>query len=237
MTPSCTIIISHYESIPFLRACIRQIRKYAHPEIKQHIIISDQSSQSTYINVFLDFGNSPDITIVHSAPLYSGYGLDYIFRNFPIHSEYVCQLHVDAFPIHKNWLFMSLGLMEEFDFKYVGVLQFICDKPEAIYYYKNNFFAMAHSFNIGRTDVYEEMALEGGFTRFHNRPQDNSGMVWKNNDWAEWAKEDYQKRGSDDDTVAFDWEDNHREHDKLGFGITGKMGIHGEESGTFQRQN
>lgn len=228
---SCTIIISHYNSIPFLRTCIRQIRKYINPEVNQHIIISDQSDKKIHNDIVFEFGGDEDITIIQTKPLYSGYGIDYIMRYVDIKTDYVCQLHVDAFPIHKNWLLMSIGLSEEYDFKFVGVLQFVCNKPEPIYYYKNSFFSMAQSFHVGKTDVYKEMAMEGGFTRFHNRPNADVPMTWNNNDWSEWAKEDYNARGSDDDVLAFCWEDNHREHNKMGFGITGKMGIHGEESG------
>ncbi len=231
MSKSCTIIISHYNSIPFLRTCIRQLRKYIHPKIGQHIIISDQSNDEIHEQVILEFGNSSDITIVRTKGLYSGYGIDWLMRHASIESEYICQLHVDAFPIHKNWLFMPISLMEENDFKFTGVLQFICDKPETIYPYNGKgVFAMAQCFNIGKTDVYKEMSLEGGFTRFHNRPQAENGMTWNNDDWAKWAEADYHARGSDDDVPAFFWEDNHREHDKMSFGYNGKIGISGEES-------
>jgi hypothetical protein len=74
------------------------------------------------------------------------------------------------------------------------------------------------------------MAMEGGFTRFHNRNIEfhnkiemDMPMTWGNSDWYEWAKDDYYSRGSDDDTVAFCWEDTYREHDKLGLAITGTI--------------
>ena len=121
---------------------------------------------------------------------------------------------------------MPIKLMEENDFKFTGVLQFICDKPQSIYPFKNPFMGMAQCFNIGKTEVYKEMALQGGFTRYHNRPQ--AAMTWLNNDWDEWAKSDYNARGSDDDVPAFYWEDTYREHDKMSFGFTGIMGGEGE---------
>lgn len=231
MKKSCTIIISHYNSLSFLRTCVRQIRRYRNSKVKQHIIISDQSDDENHDIVVSEFGNSGDIKIIRTKGLYSGYGIDYIMRYVKIKTQYICQLHVDAFPIHKNWLYMSLNLMEENDFKFVGVLQFVSKPTDPIYYYKNSFFSMAQSFHVGRADVYKEMALEGGFTRFHGRVSVDVPMTWNNNDWAEWAKEDYSARGSDDDVLAFCWEDNHREDDKMGFGLTGKIGISGEESG------
>jgi hypothetical protein len=231
MKKSCTIIISHYESLSFLRTCIRQIKKYTNPDISQSIIIADQSSEETHQKLLNEFKEESGISIFNMKPLYSGYGIDWLMRCASIETDYVCQLHVDAFPIHKNWLYMPISIMEKNDFKFTGVLQFICDKPETIYPYKGKgVFAMAQCFNIGKADIYREMSLEGGFTRFHNRPNNDVSMTWKNNDWADWAKEDYNARGSDDDVPAFFWEDNYREHDKMSFGFTGKIGIDGEES-------
>lgn len=222
---SCTIIVSHYESLPFLRTCIRQLRKYRNDKVEQHIIIADQSSFETSKIVLEEF-TGEDITICKMQPLYSGYGIDWVIRNVDIKTEYICQLHVDAFPISDKWLTTSIQLMRENDFKFTGILQFICDKPEAIYPFKNPFFAMAQSFHVGRTDVYKEMSLHAGFTRFHNRL--STDFTWLNDDWDKWASEDYQRRGSDDDVVAFYWEDTYREHNKMGLGMTAKIGGKGE---------
>ena len=227
MGKSVTIIISHYESLPFLRRCVKQIHKHTNPDINHHILIADQSLN--HEAVAEEFMDDFKVDMVHMKPLYSGYGIDWVIRNLNIDTDYICQLHVDAFPINDNWLKMPITLMEENDFKFTRVLQFVCDKPESIYPYKNPFFAMAQCFNIGKTEVYKEMSLQGGFTRFHNRPQ--ADMLWLNTDWSEWAKEDYQARGSDDDVPAFYWEDTYREHDKMSFGLTGRIGVPGEESG------
>lgn len=226
MNKSVTIIISHYESLPFLRTCLRQIEKYKHPDIHQNIIVADQS-KNLYFAELIGY-EEEGIDIKKLAPLYSGYGIDYLMRNAIISTDYICQLHADAFPISDKWLLAPITLMEENQLHFTGVLQFIAQGIESIYPPTKGVFGMAQCFNIGRTDTYREMSLHGGFTRFHNRPQ--SGLAFKNNDWADWAKEDYQARGSDDDVPAFFWEDNHRWHDKLSFGFTGKIGIDGEES-------
>lgn len=225
--PSVTIIISHYESLPFLRTCLRQIEKYKHPDIEQKVIVADQST-IPYAYSVKELCNNARVEFMSLAPLYSGFGVDYIMRYGKVDTDYVCQLHSDAFPISDKWLLAPISLMEENNLAFTGVLQFICDKPSPIYPPTRGVFGMAQCFNIGRTDVYKEMALEAGFTRFHNRP--NDAMSWANSDWANWAKEDYQARGSDDDVPAFFWEDNHREHDKVSLGFTGKMGKDGEES-------
>lgn len=233
MKKSVTIIISHYESLPFLRRCLKQIEKYKNPEIEQKVLVLDQSQSVVYgemLSFLREYGvnNNLDFTLCMKG-LYSGYGIDYAMRDWNINTDYICQLHADAFPISNNWLKLPITLMEENNLAFTGVLQFISNGTESIYPPNNGVFGMAQCFNIGRTDVYKEMSLEGGFTRFHNRPQ--SGLTWNNNDWADWAKEDYAARGSDDDVPAFFWEDKYRQHNKLSFGLTGRIGVPGEESG------
>lgn len=217
---SVTIIISHYESLAFLHTCIRQIRKMTHPEIEQHIIIADQSSVETHDKILDYYFDDEDVKVAIMNGLWSGYGIDYCMRYMDIKTDYVAQIHVDAFPINKNWLYLCIKLIEEENFVFVGQHQFTSQPTDTIYYLNKMFFSMAAAFNIARTEHYKELSLNGGFTRFHNRPQDETGMVWANDDWAKWASEDYMHRGTDDDVVAFCWEDNHREHNKLGFAIT-----------------
>lgn len=215
---SASIIISHYEALVFLKTAIRQIRRYKHPDINQQIIICDQSGPETHRLVMdLYYGNE-DVIVVWTKSLYSGYGLDWILRNIPIHSDYIVQLHTDSFPIHKNWISMPIALIEESNFSFVGQLQFVADGKASIYP-PNKFFAMAQCYNVAKTSTYKEMSLEAGFCRYHNRK--DLDMEYKNNDWEVWAKEDYNARGSDDDVVAFHWEDVYRNHDKLGLAITG----------------
>lgn len=214
---SCTIIINHYESLPFIRACVRQIRKYKNDSIDQHIIIADQSG-SVYKDVYEEFGRDADISVVWCKPLYSGYGLDWILRYADIETDYICQVHTDIVPISKQWLLLPITLIEENNLSFVGQLQFIAHGNDNIYP-PHPFFAMAQCFNVAKTETYKEMSIEAGFTRFHNRP--DSGLTFLNDDWAQWASENYGARGSDDDVVAFAWQDRHREVNKLGLAVTG----------------
>lgn len=220
---SCTIIVSHFESLPFLRACVRQVRKYKHPDIEQKIIIADQSSKDYHALVADEFGFSDDIQIVWMKSLYSGYGIDYVMRYVPVYTEYVCQIHVDAMPIHKNWLWLPIQMIAEKNFVFVGQMQFYSQPSDGIYYLNKMFFSMSACFNIAPTFHYHELSMYGGFTRFHNRPLVDVPMFWINDDWNRWAGEDYANRGSDDDVIAFCWEDNHRVHNKLGLAITGMI--------------
>lgn len=229
---SCAIIISHYESLHFLHRCIQQIRKHAHPDIEQLIIIADQSSQDTLAIIGNKYGHDQDIIIINMLPLYSGYGIDYIIHHViggqAAIPDYICQLHVDAFPIHDNWLYLPITLMRENGFTFVGQLHFIANGTEGIYPPDSRFFSMSPTFNVGTYQAYKEMSEEAGFTRFHARPNIDTAISFSNNDWASWAAADYPARGSDDDTVAYYWEDKYRQHNKLGLAITGMMGQPGE---------
>jgi hypothetical protein len=213
---SCTIIISHFESLPFLKACIRQIKRYAHPDVHQRIVVIDQSSEITYMEVDRLYMDDKDVVVYNTKPGWSGYGIDVILHDGRINTEYICQIHVDAFPIHKNWLYLPIKLIQDENLSFVGQLQFI-SKPSDSIYPPEPFFAMAQCFNVGRTEIYKEMSEQAGFARFHNR----EGMSYKNNDWAEWAKTTTNRGWSDDDVTAFHWEDKYRTHNKLSLAITG----------------
>jgi hypothetical protein len=216
---SVTIIISHYESLPFLRNCLRQIDKYKNPEIEQTVIVADQSSPATFDKIGSEVK-------YHLDPLYSGFSIDWLIRNTNITTDYICQLHVDAFPIHKNWLKLPITLLQDNPhIKFVGQHHFTSRQTDTVYP-PGKFFSMSPTFNVAPTAIYKEMALEAGFTRYHNRLV--SGLTFKSKVWDEWAQVDYRKRGSDDDAVAFHWEDTHREHDKLALGISGNVDKDGE---------
>lgn len=216
---SCTIIISHFNSLNFLRAAVRQMRKYEHTEIKQTILICDQSDYETWSQIEKEYGNSTDMILVHTDSLYSGFGIDYCMRHIDIKTDYIAQYHCDCFPIHINHLYLPIQLIEEYNYSFVGQLQCINGKDNlASIYPPSPFFAMAQCFNVAKTETYKELSLKAGFTRFHNRQTD---MAFENNDWVEWAAGDYNARGSDDDIVAFSWQDRHRQDDKLGLAISG----------------
>lgn len=222
----------------FLKACVRKVRQFKHPEIEQSIIISEQSCPEIYNKVLAEFRDSPDIRIVRMQPLWSGYAVDYLMQFGDIQTEYVCGIEPDVFPINKNWLYLSIKLIEEFNFTFVGGLITVSQPEDTIYYYKNSFYWLAQYLRIGKTKDYRELALEGGFTRYHNRTTEfhnkielDRPMTWGNDDWDKWAKQDYYARGSDDATVAHCWEDNYRENNKFSFAVTHLIGVPGEESG------
>ncbi len=232
MGKSVTIIISHYESIPFLRRCVKQIHKHPHPDIEKHIIIADQSGPDQRQIVMEEFSQMEGVEVYSMKPLYSGYGIDWVMRNVKPDTDYICQLHVDAFPIHDNWLMLPVTLIEEDNFAFVGQHHFIADGTASIYPPGAKFFSMSSTFNVAKVETYKEMSNAGGFTRFHNR---DSEMRFTNDDWVKWAAGDYNARGSDDDVPAYYWADKYREHKKLGLAVTGIIG--GMQGATYDKDN
>ncbi len=217
---SVTIIINHYESVNFLHAGIKQIRKFINPNIQQKIIVADQSGKETFLGLEGQYQWDHDVEIIWIRnPLWSGYSIDFLMRYGNINSDYVCQLHADAFPISHSWLSLPIALIEENNYSFVGQLQFISKPTDTIYPPSKGFFCMAQSFNIAKTKTYKDLSMLAGFTRFHNRPQ--SGLEWASNAWEQWAQDNYHERGSDDDVVAFHWQDSNTSQDKLGLAITG----------------
>src|SRR3990167_2406893 len=120
MKDSCTILIFHYESFEFLRGCISQIEKYIHPKIEQRIIVADQSGVYTHRKVMYTFADKYNVRIIRMPQLDSGYSIDCILRNVNIETEYLCTLDCDAFPIHRNWLYLPIELIKKYGFSFVG---------------------------------------------------------------------------------------------------------------------
>jgi hypothetical protein len=205
---SCTIIIFHYESLAYLRACIRQIRKFKRDDIRQHIVIADQSGGDIRTTVWMEFSGSDDITVVRMDKYGSGYSVDYIMRHLSIDTKFICTIDVDTIPIHKNWLYVPIQLIEQAGVSFVGVHA----ELESAYVQMGTFFCMCQHFRVGYTSHYRRLAENIGFVK--NDFRDKFSYV--NTEWNTW---------SDDAVAAHWWEDQYGEHDKLTLAVTDYLGI------------
>ncbi len=233
MKTTCTVIVFNFNSIGFLRLCIKQIMKMQHPEIDVSVIIADQSNDEQEKKmVHEEFSGYADVTIVHMAALRSGFAVDWVFRNMDIKSEYTCTLDCDAFPLSHTWLYLPITLMQENPFSFVGGLFFESRKEEIVHCYHNNpFYCMSMCYRVGRTETYKELAMEGGFTVFHAR-KDLDFVYGKGHEaWAAWAADDYEHKGSDDGTIAHFYDDNFTENNKMALATSHTMGDSKIESG------
>jgi len=202
-----TIIVFHWEDLAYLRGTIRQLKRYAHPDIPQQIIIADQSKrQKTVDAVFAEF-TMPGIRVVHLPQYGSGYSVDHIFRHKMVTTKYTCTIDVDAFPIHRNWLKVPIALIE-YGFTWVGVHAQI----EHHYgYNKGQFFDMCQHFRVGRSETYDQLAYFAGFCKNDSRHV----LGYYDKEWKGW---------SDDGVVAHWWEDQYRSHDKFTFAVSHHLG-------------
>lgn len=204
----CTIIIFHFESLAYLRACIRQIHKYKRDDIRHKIIIADQSVDEDVIRtVYEEFPDDKETTTIHMNPFGSGYSVDHILRNHVIDTEFVCTIDVDTLPIHKNWLYAPMRLIQETNMTWVGVHA----QVESAYAYMGNFFALCQHFRVARTDTYKELALNAGFVKQDHRDK----LSYVNNEWHGW---------SDDGTTAHWWEDQYCNHSKFTIAVSHFLG-------------
>lgn len=205
---SCTILIYHYESLAYLRACVRQVRKYAREDIPQHIIIADQSLNAEIKNTLYAEFAAPDITIRTFSKYGSGFSIDAALHNGLVQTEYLCTIDVDTLAIHPNWLYVPIKLIEEFNFSFVGVHAGI----ESAYAHMGDFYCIGQYFRVGKTEKFKELSFNAGFAKSERR----NHFKYINNQWYGW---------SDDSVVAHWWEDQYTQDNKFTFKVDQYLGI------------
>lgn len=201
----CTVVIFHFESLAYLRAVVRLIKRYG----DEKIIIAEQSRDlSVKETVYKEFGSDNKILIVEMPSWGSGYAVDHVMRNANINTEFLCTIDVDTLPIHKNWLSAPIKLIQQTDFKWVGVHAEI----EDAYSYMGKFFCMCQHFRVGRTRDYHDLSINGGFTKNDHRKR----ISFVCNEWHGW---------SDDAVAAHWWEDKYRNNSKFTLAVTDYLGV------------
>jgi FkbM family methyltransferase len=191
MTPKITIIISNYNSLHWLRIAVHQIRK--HTKIPYHIVISEQSEDP--YDVQAEYNGWDLVTVVAMEGNSSGYGTDYILKNIPIDSEYICSMDVDTFPISDDWLSFPIKLLEQYDLTWVGL------RAEIESAYNLHYFHMGECYRIGRTNDFK--------------------LLSENVGWAQIKGEGFR----DNAVMAHSWEDANFKHKKLSLPVTGRIGL------------
>jgi hypothetical protein len=193
MTDKVTIIISNYNSIHWLRIAVHQIRKHTkHP---YHIIISEQTKDPYEVQA--EYNGWDNVTVVPIKASSSGYGTDYILKNIPIDSEYICSMDVDTFPVSDEWLSLPIDLLNSFDLTWVGL------RAEIESAYKLHYFHMGECYRIGRTKDFKLLSESVGFAQV---PNDKTGWF-------------------DNAVRAHSWEDANYKHKKLSLPVTARMGL------------
>jgi len=213
----CSIIVPHVDTLPYLKFCVAQIRKYRHPEIPQEIIIPDQSSESVFEEVKELYWGNGDIQIPRLPKIDHGYAIDVALR-YAVY-EYCCFLDCDAFPIHRNWLYAPLKLIERYNLAFIGSNSGI----EESYRDHGAFFHIMNCYCLSQTVLCKELAEAVGFIKPENRIK--VGFLPKVDAWGQ--------GGADSGVVAQWYADQRKMGDKLTFegtsylGASPWMGIYG----------
>jgi hypothetical protein len=213
----CSIVIGHVDTLYYLKSCVEQIRKYRHSEIPQEIIIVDQSPEPVFNEVQDLYGKDSDIRLLRVAAVDLGYAIDMGLKNAQF--DFFCTLDCDAFPIHRNWLYLPIQLIEKYNYSFVGSNTGLA----LSYKHKGQFCHLNNYYRISRTALARELSEKVGFMRPGKWRQ--VGFVPKDNSWGE---------GYADVGVIAQWYSEQKKFgDKLSLGITSyvgkttKMGIYG----------
>jgi len=213
----CSIIVPHVGTLYYLKFCIDQIRKYQHSEIPQEIIIADQSSEPVFQEIQNLYGDARDIRILQLPQIDAGYPIDMGLTVATY--DFYCSLDCDAFPIHRNWLYVPIKLIEKYDLSFVGTNSGL----ELSYKQKGKFFHINNFYRICRTDLARELSETVGFMRPGDRYR--VGFVPKDDSWGDLA--------ADNGVVAQWYTDQKKLGDKMTLeirsyvGFTSKMGLYG----------
>lgn len=159
---SCTILISITHELIFLKKSIELIRRYKHPYIEQNIIIADQSEEDMSSIIENLYGSDSDITIIKLPRIDVGWSMDESCKIAK--GEYFCSLDGDAFPIHKNWLYVPIKLIEKYNFSFVGKDTGLSNSYKDL----GDFSCINNYFRISKTSLMRKISEDVGFIRIQN---------------------------------------------------------------------
>ncbi|RJQ52954.1 MAG: glycosyltransferase [Actinobacteria bacterium] len=121
---SCGIIVPHWESFPFLEACVRRIRRHADPSLAQHIyIVDDASKDGSFEKIEAAYSDDEDVTLVRvdrPNPTVADVGLLLDYGLEHVREKYVCMIDADLFPTNDDWLAFPIHLLEKHGCSSVG---------------------------------------------------------------------------------------------------------------------
>lgn len=161
----CTILIPVCTELDFLKIGIYKIKQFRHPEIEQEIIIADQTDFSQTLQDL--FGSDPEIKIVKIPRIDAGYPIDIGAKMAT--GDYFCSLDADAFPIHRNWLYLPIKLIERYNLSFVGKQTGL----HISYPAHGNFRHINNYYRVSKTNIAKKIAEDVSFMRWGNRSMVN----------------------------------------------------------------
>lgn len=207
---TCTVFIPHRNTKHYLDACIREVRRRVHPEIDQHIVIADQSDDGSFAKIQDQYSSSQDITLIKTPVLGCGYGFDVAVRQMD--TEYVTAIHCDAFPVHHNWLYLPIKLIERYGYSFVGHDSGL---GQASAYENREFFSVINNYyRTCRVKLARELSHAVGFIRPQLRHRAE----------IPYEKKAWPKQYADNGVVAHWWANRQGYGPKLSLKATRRLG-------------
>lgn len=147
---------------------LKKIDEFRHPLIEQEIIICDQLSKKHSLNFDSNIGTLPiqvqkEIKIMPIPRIDAGYPINVGAMNAT--GQFFCTLDADAFPIHRNWLYLPIKLIEKYGLSFVGKSTGL----NKAYTHEGNFFHINNYFRVSFTNTARRCAQEVGFMRYEHR--------------------------------------------------------------------
>jgi hypothetical protein len=212
---TCSICIPHINALPFLEGNISFIRKYSRPEIEYEIIIVDQSKEEIFNKIAEKYEYDKDIKLIRTRHIDCGHAIDIGIKHAT--KEYFCNLDCDAIPIHKNWLYLPIKLIEKYNYYFVGVdtnLDWAYkDKVAEKFNIFNNYFRVCKTKNIKMLSEKIGFINPTNRIKVNKKPLIESGINWTGPEWA-------------DSSVIANWYvDTNKLGDKLALSINKYIGL------------
>lgn len=218
MKDSCTILIPHVNTPHLVHGAIAQIEKLT-DNVDWDVMLADQSDPAIHEALVARYKDHPRVQVLRLTKIDAGYPIDVASRAST--KDFFCSLDADAFPIHKNWLYLPIQLIKEFDLSFVGQDTGLGGHPA--YTFDGQFCHLNNYFRVSRTSTTRHCSENAGFCRVQNRPR--TGLPYADVGW----KLDH----SDNGVLAQWWSDKKHMGGKVGLalnkilGMTTEFGVYG----------
>jgi hypothetical protein len=219
MKNSCSIVIPHINTPHLLYGSIDQIIRLT-DNIDWEVIIADQSGVDIHNEIMIKYQRNANIKVIHLKKVDAGFPIDVAARTS--NKEFLCSLDTDAFPIHKNWLYLPIQLIKEFNLSFVGSDTGL--GSASVYVDAHGQFCHLNNyFRVSRTSLARSVSENAGFCRIQH--QRDTGLSYANVGW----KLDHADNG----VVAQWWADQMSLGNKVGLalnkilGMTNEFGVYG----------
>ena len=159
---TATVCIPHVNTPWYLDGCLKCIAAHQHPELALDLIVIDQSDER-YMKQACAASMNGRATYLSTTRVDAGYPIDVALKMAK--GEYFCSLDCDAFPMHKNWLWLPIQCIKGGIAEWVGVDTGLSQA----YSKKGKWVHLNNYFRASKTTDAKAASEAVGFMRYGNR--------------------------------------------------------------------